>query len=300
MDLALAKARETEADLVLANDPDADRLAVAVRRPDGSWRQLNGNQIGALLAAWCMERDRGGGERLVISTIVSSPMVGEMARSMGVAYEEVLTGFKWIANRAMELKAKRGARFLFGFEEALGYSVGEICRDKDGIGAAAVFAELAADSKARGRDPVDDLADLYRRFGLYLSRQHAATMAGATGQERIERIMEALRASPPRAIAGRAVRRVRDYQRGAILDEAGEEVGRLDLPSSNVLAFELEGGTRVIARPSGTEPKIKYYFDLREEVTADESIEAAERRATRALDALERDFVRMAEEAAGG
>lgn len=299
LDLALALARKTGADLVLANDPDADRLAAAVRRPDGSFRQLTGNQIGTVLAAYLMERDRGGGERLVISTIVSTPMVGEMAKAMGVGYDEVLTGFKWIANRAMELEAKKGARFLFGFEEALGYSVGAVCRDKDGISAAAIFAELAADAKSRGRNVVDELEDLYRRFGLYLSRQHAATMKGAEGQQQIARIMERFRREPPRSIGGLRVLRIRDYQTGTVTGADGSAAGRLDLPASNVLAFELEGGTRVIARPSGTEPKIKYYFDLREEVRAGEAIDEAERRATARLDALEADFVQQAEAAAG-
>ena len=299
LDLALALAKEKNADIVLANDPDADRLAVAARRPDGSWRQLSGNQIGIVLGGWLMERDRGGGERVVISTIVSTPMVGEMAKAFGVGYDEVLTGFKWIANRAMDLRRTKGARFLFGFEEALGYSVGEVCRDKDGVSAAAVFAEIAADAKSRGRDVVDELEDLYRRFGLYLSRQHAATMRGAEGQQQIARIMDRFRTEPPTAIGGLQVLRIRDYENGTIRNADGSAAGSLDLPASNVLAFELEGGTRVTARPSGTEPKIKYYFDLREEVQSGEAIDAAEERATARLDALEQDFVRLAQAAAG-
>lgn len=296
MDLSLALAKKTNADVVLANDPDADRLAVAVRRPDGSYKQFSGNQIGVVLAGYLMQRDTKGGERSVISTIVSTPMAGEMARAFGVRYDEVLTGFKWIANRAMDMKRESGARFLFGFEEALGYSVGEVCRDKDGVSAAAIFAELAADAKARGRDPVDELDDLYRRFGVYVSRQHSATMKGAEGQAQIARIMDSFRKSPPKAIGGLPVQTIRDYKAGTI---SGASSGKLNLPSSNVLAFELEGGTRVIARPSGTEPKIKYYFDLREPVQGSEAIEQAERRANARLDALEKDFVQQAHRAAG-
>ncbi len=296
MDLSLALAKKTNADVVLANDPDADRLAVAVRRPDGSYKQFSGNQIGVVLAGYLMQRDTKGGERSVISTIVSTPMAGEMARAFGVRYDEVLTGFKWIANRAMDMKRESGARFLFGFEEALGYSVGEVCRDKDGVSAAAIFAELAADAKARGRDPVDELDDLYRRFGVYVSRQHSATMKGAEGQAQIARIMDSFRKSPPKAIGGLPVQTIRDYKAGTI---SGASSGKLNLPSSNVLAFELEGGTRVIARPSGTEPKMKYYFDLREPVQGSEAIEQAERRANARLDALEKDFVQQAHQAAG-
>ncbi len=299
MDLSLELARKTKADLVLANDPDADRLAVAVRRPDGSYRQLSGNQIGVVLAAWLMQHDRRGGDkRLVISTIVSTPMAGEMAKAFGVAYDEVLTGFKWIANRAIDRKREKGERFLVGFEEALGYSVGEVCRDKDGVSAAAVFAELAAEAKTRGRDVVDELEDLYRRFGVYLSRQHGATMKGAAGQQQIAKIMDAFRHRAPQAIGGLEVLQIRDFKLGVITSASGGEVDRITLPSSNVLTFDLQGGTRVIARPSGTEPKIKYYFDLREPVRAGEPIEAAEQRATERLDRLEADFVRLANDAA--
>lgn len=298
MDRSLALASTVQAELVLANDPDADRLAAAVRLPDGGYRMLSGNQIGAILAGWLMERDTEG-ERLVISTIVSSPMVGVMAREMGVHYDEVLTGFKWIANRAMERERKEGLRFLFGFEEALGYSVGTVCRDKDGIGAAAVFAELAADARARGRSVLDELADLYRRFGVWLSRQHAVTMAGSRGQQQIAQLMESFRKAPPTTIGGLAVERIRDYREKTVKTPGGDAIGTLDLPASNVLAFDLAGGTRVIARPSGTEPKIKYYFDLQEPVSAGETVVTAERRAAARLDELERDFVARASAASG-
>lgn len=299
MDLSLAWAKKTSATLVLANDPDADRLAVAIRQEDGTYRQLSGNQIGVLLAAYLMKNDKAGGQRLVVSTIVSTPMAGAMARAMGVHYEEVLTGFKWIANKAMDRKKESNERFLFGFEEALGYSVGEVCRDKDGVSAAAVFAELAAEAASRGRSVLDELDDLYRRFGVYLSRQHAVTLQGAEGQEQIRQIMDSFRATPPKSIGGVPVETVRDYRKGTITSVQGESRGKLTLPSSNVLAFELEGGTRVIARPSGTEPKIKYYFDLREPVAEGETIEAAEARALEKLDHLEADFVRQAQGLAG-
>lgn len=297
MDYPLALAEKTGATLVLANDPDADRLAVAIRARDGKYRQLSGNQIGVLLAAYLMKNDKVGGKRLLVSTIVSTPMAGTMARAFGVHYEEVLTGFKWIANKAMDRKASHGERFLFGFEEALGYSVGEVCRDKDGISAAALFAELTAEAASRGRNVLEELDDLYRRFGVYLSRQHAVTLTGADGQQRIGRIMDTFRARPPKTIGGVPVATIRDYRKGTITSAAGEDLGPLTLPSSNVLAFELEGGTRVIARPSGTEPKIKYYFDLREPVADGESIEEAEARALGKLDRLEKDFVAQAEAA---
>ncbi len=293
MDLALALGAKSSAGLILANDPDADRLAVAVRRADGSYRQLSGNEVGALLADYLLEQDSLGGDRLLLTTIVSTPMVGELARLAGVRYEEVLTGFKWIANRAMELEAQAGTRFVMGFEEALGYSIGSVCRDKDGLSAAALFAELAAHAALEGEDVLDRLEALYRKVGLYLSRQDGFTAPGADGHARIRETMARLRREPPDAIGSRRVLARRDYLRGVRTPSEGK-AEPLALPSSDVLAFELEGGSRVIARPSGTEPKIKYYFDLREQVAQDESLDAARSRAEARLDELAASFVELA------
>ncbi|AKU92054.1 phospho-sugar mutase [Vulgatibacter incomptus] len=293
LDLALELAEETSAGLVLANDPDADRLAVAVRGKDGAMHTLTGNEIGALLASHLIEDDPAKGDRLVITTIVSTPMVGEIARASGVRYEEVLTGFKWIANRAMELEAATGTRFVLGFEEALGYSVDAVCRDKDGVSAAAVFAELAARAAAEGGGVLDRLEALYRRFGLHRSRQQGFTAPGAEGHAKIERTMARLRSEPPERIGGARVVGIRDYHTGTATRADGTQT-KLTLPRSNVLAFDLEGDSRVIARPSGTEPKIKFYFDVREPVAASETLEAARERAEERIDRLAGDFAALA------
>jgi len=287
MDRVLALASRVSADLVLANDPDADRLAVSVPRGDGTWHALSGNEIGMLLASWLLEPPPDG-ELLAITTIVSTPMLAAMCARLGVRCEEVLTGFKWIANRAMDLEAREGFRFVLGFEEALGYSVGTICRDKDGISAAAVFAELAASGDVLAR-----LEDLFRRFGLYVSGQSGFTAVGAAGQDAIRATMERLRASPPRAIGGRVVLAVRDYLARQRTTADGASTP-LDLPPSDVLAFDLEGGSRAIARPSGTEPKIKFYFDVCELVSRDEAVDSARARAVAALAAMARDFDALA------
>ncbi len=297
MDLSLALAKRVGAELVLASDPDADRLAVAVRKADGSYQQLSGNQVGVLFGGYLLVRHGGDDpKRLAITTIVSSPMLGQMCRELGVGYAEVLTGFKWIANRAMDEEQARGASFVFGYEEALGYSIGTVARDKDGVGAAAVFAELAADAAARGSSVLAELEALYRRFGLYVSKQVSATMKGADGLARIGRIMEAFRKSPPAELGGLRVEAIRDYKAGtrAVVGApgGGEPLG---LPASNVIAYELAGGHRVILRPSGTEPKIKYYFDVREPVAAGEPLTAAEARAAALLDRLATDFVKRAD-----
>lgn len=294
MDLVLDLARARGSTLVLANDPDADRLAVAVPLEGGGYRAFSGNEVGVLLMDYLLSSDPRGGERLVISTIVSTPMAKAIAQGHDVRYEEVLTGFKWIANKAMELEAKTGTRFVMGFEEALGYSVGSICRDKDGISAAAVVAELAAHAAAQRESLLDRLERLYRTYGLYLSTQEGFTAPGATGSERIQQTMAGLRAAPPTRIGSYDVLATRDYQAQTLRRQDGSSE-RLDLPRSNVLAFDLIGGSRVIARPSGTEPKIKYYFDLREPVREGEPLEVARTRAKASIQELARAFVAITE-----
>ncbi len=298
MDLSLGLARRTGATLVLANDPDADRLAVAVRAPgvDGGYRQLTGNQVGALLGHYLLtEPPRRGAasvdpkKRAVIASLVSSPLLGRMAASMGVRYEETLTGFKWIANRAMALE-KEGYTFVFGFEEALGYCVGDVVRDKDGISAALLAAEVAAILDARGSSILARLDAISREFGVYTSSQVNVVRKGAEGGAAIRAMMDGLRQNPPRTVGDDAVLAVSDYEAHTRTVLATGATAPLSLPKSNVLAFELASGSRIIARPSGTEPKAKFYFDVRQEVAADETVEAATARAVEAMRKLEAAF----------
>lgn len=286
MDLALALARATRADLVLANDPDADRLAVAVPDAAGRFVQLTGNQVGVLLGHYLLTEAGDEGDRVMLSTIVSSPMLGDLARALGVRYEETLTGFKWIARRGLEVAHATGARVAFGYEEALGYSVGDLVRDKDGIGAAVLFADLAATCRARGRSVLDELESIYRRHGLYASAQRSIVRKGVAGIAAIGASMAALRAAAPLALAGREVLAVRDYAAGTRRDTTTGLVTPLTLPPSDVVALELAGGARVVARPSGTEPKLKIYLDVREAVAPHEPLGAAEARAASSIDVL--------------
>ena len=304
MDLAFALARAKKADLVVANDPDADRLAIALPSagsPTG-YVQLTGNQVGALLGHYMLTGglkhvDRAvsadGGEPLVIASIVSSPMLGAMAAELGAHYEEVLTGFKWIANRAMDLKREKGWRFVFGFEEALGYTVGELVRDKDGISAAVVFAELTAVLRAQGTTVLAHLEGLYRRYGLFVSSQVNLTRKGAEGIAELRAIMARLRKSPPWKVADQDVVSVRDYLGQVILAKDGS-TRPLSLPKSDVLAFELASGSRIIARPSGTEPKAKFYFDVREPMAEGEPLAAVSARAEATMKSLADAFVALA------
>jgi phosphomannomutase len=272
--LALANARG--ADLVLANDPDVDRLAVAVR--DGSdYRQLTGNELGVLLGHYLLTERPTRGPRAVVASIVSSALLGRIAADLGARYEETLTGFKWIAARAIALE-REGYEFVFGYEEALGYCVGDVVYDKDGISAALLAAEVAAVLRERGETLLGALDAIAARWGVFTSAQVSLTRKGASGVEAIRAMMAGLRASPPTHLDGDPVVAVVDYLAGG-----------QGLPSSDVIALELASGSRVIARPSGTEPKMKFYFDIRREVAGD--VRAARSRAVASMDRLKAAFL---------
>jgi phosphomannomutase len=303
MDLAFATARRTGADLVLANDPDADRLAVALPDPSapGGWLQLSGNQVGVLLGHYLLtgrapSLGTSSGQtprpRAVLASIVSSPMLGRIATTLGVHYEETLTGFKWIANRAMELE-REGYEFVFGYEEALGYCVGSVVRDKDGISAAVAVAEIAAVLREEGRTLRDELDLIARRWGTSASLQLSVTRKGAAGAAAVARMMDRLRTSTPRHIGGDEVASRADYESLTWTDMRSGATRPLKLPRSNVLTFELTSGARIIARPSGTEPKAKFYFDVREDVRDGESVASADTRARATLRQLSHAFVAL-------
>jgi phosphomannomutase len=235
-ELLLATAARAGADIALANDPDADRLAVAVEG-----RLLTGDELGVLLADHILRHTSG--DRLVATTIVSSSLLGKLARAHGVAYAETLTGFKWIVRAA---DAYPGHRFVFGYEEALGYVVGDVVRDKDGISAALAVAELAAAENAAGRTLLDRLDELAMEHGVHATEQVSIRV---TDLPTIAEVMADLRGRPPSAVGGSAVIEVVDLLRD----------GRL--PAADVLVYPLESGGRVVVRPSGTEPKLKAYLE---------------------------------------
>jgi phosphomannomutase len=258
LDRAIEVATETKAELILANDPDADRLAVAVN-VDGGWRLLTGNEIGVLLCADALDHAPvpAGTTKLVITTIVSSTFLSRMARDKGAAYGETLTGFKWIANMAMERRAA-GEEFVCGYEEALGYSLGPLVRDKDGIGAAVRFAEMARALKAKGTTVLQRLAELAVAHGASVAINWSVTLPGASGMERIKGIMASLRKEPITALDGEAVERREDLA-----------------PGADVVVCHTANGTRLTVRPSGTEPKIKLYCEMVARVTSTGELSAA-------------------------
>jgi len=293
MDRVLALAKEKNAPLVIANDPDADRLAVAARKEDGSYVQLTGNEVGTLFGHTLLSlapsaEKVGGGKRVVVSSLVSSPMLGAIAKAHDAHWEETLTGFKWIANRSIELEHE-GYRFVFGYEEALGYTVGTVVRDKDGVSAALVFAELAARCHAEGRSVLDELDVCARKYGLYLSRQVSVTKTGQDGAAAIRATMDAVRASPPKMVGEHPVIGFSDLSAGTktvTMADGSSATEKLPFLPSNVISIDLAGGHRVMLRPSGTEPKIKYYFDIKETIGAREHTLSARERGERVLQDL--------------
>ena len=238
MDLLLALAADVGADVALANDPDADRLGAAIPTPDGGWRRLTGDELGWLLADHIL-RHTTGADRLVVTTLVSSSLLGRMAEAAGVHHAETFTGFKWIAKT---IRDRPDQRFVFGYEQALGYLVAAAPRDKDGITAAVLMAEVAALARAEGVTLQDRLDDLARRFGRHVTAERSLRMEPPVAAARVA----ALRATPPASLAGRPV----------------DEV--VEFPEANLLRLVC-GRSRVQVRPSGTEPKVKVYGEGVEE-----------------------------------
>jgi len=272
LDLALAQAASEGADLVVANDPDADRLAVAVpdARAPGGWRPLSGDEIGVVLADWLLAAGSGD-DRLVATTVVSSSMLARLAMARGVHYAETLTGFKWIARAATD---RPKLRFVYGYEEALGSCVGTLVRDKDGITAALAFASLAAAEKARGRTVLDRLDDLARELGVHATGQRSLRVEGVDGLARMQAAVDALAASPPASLAGVKVTEVEDLRLGRRLPPTDGIVLRGD-------------GVRLVVRPSGTEPKLKCYAEAVVPVAGDDVAAARAQGAARVDDLLD-------------
>lgn len=255
MDMSHELAGSLDADLVVANDPDADRLAVSVPFPGGVWRALTGNQIGCLLAEFMLStRDNLDGP--VINSIVSSPLLGDIAAHHGVPFTQTLTGFKWICNASLDLIDQGEGPLIMGYEEALGYSIGDTVRDKDGISAAVAFAVLTAIAAGDGATVVDRLGDMYRRYGVWTSAQVSIRREGSEGAADIERAMRALREATPGEILDFPVVAVTDYSTGA-------ESRPRYLGATNLIELDLGDAGRLLARPSGTEPKLKVYVDLK-------------------------------------
>lgn len=288
MTLALQKAKSLDADLVMATDPDSDRVGIAVKNHHNVWQLLNGNQTGALLVYYVLkamkERGKLTGKEFIVKTIVTTDLINAIAQKMGVKFYETLTGFKYIAEIIRNLEGKE--KFLVGGEESYGYLVGDFVRDKDAIASCAFIAEMAAYAKDKGKSLFDFLIEMYTEYGFYLEKLVSLTKKGKSGAEEIQGMMDDFRRNPPLKLGGSRVVQINDYKTGVEKNlMTGEEKG-IDMEKSNVLQFFTEDGSRISARPSGTEPKIKFYFSAKENLASKADFDATYKKTEEKIDRI--------------
>lgn len=267
-ELGLKLAKDVDADLVLATDPDADRLGVYVKdTKSGEYKVLTGNMSGCLLADYEISQAKAvkglPKDGCLIKSIVTSNMAKAIAESYGVKLIDVLTGFKFIGQQILEFEKTGIGTYLFGFEESYGCLIGTYARDKDAIVATMALCEAAAYYKTLGKTLWDAMIDMYEKYGYYKDDIQSITLKGIEGLEKIQNILETLRKEPPAEIGGYGVQRARDYKAGTIKDLQTGETSDTGLPASNVLYYELENDAWVCVRPSGTEPKVKFYYGIK-------------------------------------
>lgn len=265
--MALALAGEVGADVVMATDPDADRLGVFAKTAEGDYKALTGNNIGMILMHYILSRKAAKGllpdNAAVVGTIVSTYMARPIAEDFGVKLFETLTGFKFIGEKIKAFETDGSYAYQFGYEESYGALIGTHARDKDAVVAVMGVAEAAAYYKSQGKTLYEGLLDLYEQYGYYKETLRAITLKGKAGVEQIEHILTTLRKKPPTAVAGMEVTAIRDYAKDTVKDMATGEVTTTGLPKSNVLYFDLEEEAWFCVRPSGTEPKVKFYFGVK-------------------------------------
>lgn len=292
MSLGLEMARALDADILLGTDPDADRVGIGVKDDKGDWVLLNGNQTAVLAFNYLMEARKAKGiagpTDMVVKTIVTTDMIDRIASANGVRCYNVLTGFKWIAELIRE---KEGVeQYVIGGEESYGLMIGDRLRDKDAVSAVALLCEMAAYERDKGRSLYRKLQELYLAHGLFREHLVSITRKGMDGQQQIAAMMDRFRADPPRSLNGVRVVRLLDYEKRESRDLASGHVEPITLPRSNVLQFVLEDGGKVSARPSGTEPKIKFYFSVRKEVDKLEALPAAQAELDASIRAMTADL----------
>jgi len=293
LNMAIQKANDIGADLVMATDPDADRVGIAVRNIAGEIVLLNGNQTASLLVEYMLEAwDKAGkltGNQYIVKTIVTSYLLDKIAAHKGVACYNTLTGFKWIGAMMTKLQGKQ--TFIVGGEESYGYLVGEHARDKDAVVSCAMIAEMAAYYKEQGSSLYEALIALHRKYGLYLEKLVSIKKAGKIGAEEIKSMMQGYRDNPPSTLGGSKVIMIKDYAASQAKNLDTGAIESIELPSSNVLQFYTEDGSIVSARPSGTEPKIKFYCSVNQDISADDNYEAITRQLQNKIDALMNDLM---------
>ncbi|RYZ21584.1 MAG: phospho-sugar mutase, partial [Chitinophagaceae bacterium] len=281
MSIGLKKAAEIDADILCATDPDADRVGIGVKNTKGEWVLMNGNQTAVLAFNYMIESRKEKGLQqandMVVKTIVTTNMIDVIAQRSGVKCYNVLTGFKWIAELIKEKEATEN--YVVGGEESYGLMIGSQIRDKDAVSAVALLCEMAAYEKSKGRSLYEKMLDLYVQFGYYQEDLISITKKGRNGQQEIADMMESFRANPPKELAGSKVVELLDYEKQVKTDLQSGKTEKIILPKSNVLQFITEDGSKVSARPSGTEPKIKFYFSVNTELSSPDKFDEAQQKA---------------------
>lgn len=265
LEMAIAKAKKENADLVMASDPDADRVGIAVRNSDGDFTLLNGNQTATLLFYYVLNQWKEKGKitdkEFIVKTIVTSELLIDIANKFGVGSYDVLTGFKYIAQIIREQEGKK--QFILGGEESYGYLIGDFVRDKDAVSSCCLIAETYAWAVDQGKSLEDLLADIYTEFGFYLEALKSVVRKGKAGADEIQQMMDNYRNNPPKEINGSKVVCIKDYLKQKSNNIQNGEVKAINLPKSNVIQLFTEDGSKITMRPSGTEPKIKFYFGVK-------------------------------------
>ena len=292
MSHGLRLAEKLEADILCGTDPDADRLAIGIRDDAGKWILMNGNQTAVLAFNYLIEARKAKGiaqkNDMVITTIVTTPMIDNIASKNGVACYRVLTGFKWIADMIRKKEGKEN--YIVGGEESFGLMIGDKVRDKDGVSAVALLCEMAAYEQEKGRSLYEKMIDLYVEYGFYKEHLISITKKGMDGQQQIAAMMESYRKNPPKKVNGSDVVKLLDYElKKGKNPQTGEEWD-IDLPKSNVLQFILADGTSISARPSGTEPKIKFYFSVNTELPNKDAFHQKDKELTDRIQAVIADM----------
>ncbi|MCO6360692.1 phospho-sugar mutase [Roseivirga pacifica] len=292
MTMALNKAKEIDADLIMATDPDADRVGIAAKNKHGEFELLNGNQAATLLIYFLLKKwEENGkltGKQMIVKTIVTSDILDKMAESFGVDCPSTLTGFKFIA---AHIKATEGEKeFIGGGEESYGYMISDFVRDKDAIASCAMLAEMTAWAKNQGLSVFDLLAEIYAQYGFFLEKLISITKKGMQGAQEIQDMMAGFRADPPKTIAGSPVTHLYDYNSSESTDLTSGTKSKINLPKSNVLQFVTADGSKISARPSGTEPKIKFYISVNSRLSSKADYDNVKASLEAKIDAIQQDL----------
>jgi len=292
LEMALKRAKEVDADLVMATDPDADRVGIAVKNLDNEFILLNGNQAASLLIYYLIstwsEKGKLTGKEYIVKTIVTTELLTDIADKYHVESFDVLTGFKYIADLIKRNEGKK--KFIGGGEESYGYLAGEFVRDKDAVMSCALLAETAAWAKSKGKSMYEMLIEIYHDFGFYKEKLINVVRKGKAGAEEIQQMMEKFRSNPPLVINNSKVMIIHDYQLSETYDVLSNLRYKIDLPKSNVLQFILKDGSKISVRPSGTEPKIKFYFSVKEKLDKKEDFEKTDELLNNRIENLIKDL----------